>query len=196
MPLKGQKHTDAARAKMSEGVKRGSAARLRGLAITGGAIRAYVRTGRVAPGIREDHSEAIEEAGHWAADLGDLTTGERAWLSKWIRARTITSAAFRRFCETGDANVLEGLGPWLTEERAALAALGLRRRARPVVDLATYLAQRASTVEVPRADSRASDPEDGVVQGAERSAAVDTGSRGADHELSVDAESSAPRVTR
>jgi len=170
VPLKGQKHTAAARARMSEGVKRGSAARLRGLAITGRAIRAYIRTGKGAPGIRQEHTERIEEAGHYAADLGgDLTTGERIWLSKLIHARTITGVSFRRFYETGDASVLEGLAPWLAEERAALAALGLKRRARPVLGLAEYLSQRSS--EPPMLDV---DPGDACTATAESEVEVGT----------------------
>ena len=156
---------------MSEGVKRGSAARLRGLAITDRAIRAYIRTGKGAPGIRQEHTERIEEAGHYAADLGgDLTTGERIWLSKLIHARTITGVSFRRFYETGDASLLEGLAPWLAEERAALAALGLKRRARPVLGLAEYLSQRSSeppTLDVGQREAHAPVPESAVAHGAE-----------------------------
>jgi hypothetical protein len=123
----------------SDGQHRRRRAWLGGMSILSSHIRAFERSGRVAPSIRPSFNSALQIVGAYTLDIDptggeQLTAGQALVLMKLQRALTISGALFEKFVASGDPAILEGASTWLREEGWALAQLGLERVPRDVTE--------------------------------------------------------------
>ena len=131
---------------VGEGVKRALKPWNDGLNVLPSSVRDFVRRGQVAPEMRPFVADATVLIGEYTEQLGDVTAGQRVHLNALFRAVVVLNALFSRALREGNVEpLLEGIGPLLGSERAAVAALGLRAAEKRVPPLSEYLADSRRT---------------------------------------------------
>lgn len=128
------------KANVAKGVKRALKPWNDGLNVLPSSVRDFVRRGQVAPEMRPFIADATVLIGEYTEQLGDVTAGQQVF-NALFRAVVVLNALFSRALREGNVEpLLEGIGPLLSSERAAVAALGLRTAERRVPSLSKYLA--------------------------------------------------------
>ncbi len=131
---------------VGEGVKRALKPWNDGLNVLPSSVRHFVRRGQVAPEMRPFVADATVLVGEYSEQLGDVTAGQQVHLNALFRAVVVLNALFSRALREGKVEpLLEGIGPLLGSERAAVAALGLRAAEKRVPPLSEYLADSRRT---------------------------------------------------
>lgn len=146
MPAKGHRHSEEARRRIAEGVRRGTRKWKGAVKLLPKHIADYSQNGAVHQALRPSLRAAVHEVGSYAESLGGreaLAEGELLMLQTLVRAKTVLNCLYERFVTTGDPSALEGSSPWLLAEARALQALGLKRRAREVPTLGEYIEAKA-----------------------------------------------------
>jgi hypothetical protein len=164
MPAKGQRHTEAARARIAEGIRRAQRPWRGGLRLLPAHIADFAQAGKIHLSLRPSLRAAVREVAAYADSLGgrdNLAEGELLTLEGLLRAKVILNAKLQRYLTSADEGALEGCAPWLLAESRALSALGLKRRPRAIPDLATYLAERngSPTLDVAPGEARSVEAE-------------------------------------
>ncbi len=103
----------------------------------------------VRPEVRRFLVAAEQELGELTAAVGgEHATPQRILLAQdCARLSTLIGALFTRWAQTQDEETATRLGTLIGARRAQLRELGLERFAKPVPDLATYLAEKARAAE-------------------------------------------------
>ena len=133
------------RRNVSAGTRRGQKPWRDGLRVLPRHVRALHQRHQVHESVRVMVDDGVTLIGEYVTQLGGveaLTAGQRVGLKALFRASVIVDAAFSRVLRDGDLRALEHLGPIIQAERAAVAALGLKRLEAPVPTLGEYVAER------------------------------------------------------
>lgn len=132
------------RRRISEGVKRAWARRKALTTPRPAQVTRWQETGEVAPELAAMVEVRARQAEAMVQDLGgaeELSALERAILDGWLQAQVAADVEFGRLARGETEGAPERLLTALNTARANLMALGLRRRAKPVMGVQEYLAK-------------------------------------------------------
>jgi len=136
-------HTAEHNAKIGEGVRRTASRKRKLESLLPAHVTAWKRRGEVAPALRPVLEARLHHLAGIVEDLGgpsEITNLERAVLDGWLVATVTADALWSRYLREGDEAALDRVPTLLNSARAALQAVGLKRRAREldVLDVRDY----------------------------------------------------------